>query len=152
MPKILNDAVQLISFFDTVEKLYLQVEVPEDLKTILLNSHLTVTARSMLSQMNQTKVNDFGAVKEFLLTQFKLTPQTYRSRFNNTVKHQDETYVLFANKLNLLLQQYTRARHIDEDFNQLMSCLVSDILKSSITDNNCLRKIYLFINRSQYSE
>jgi transposase InsO family protein len=141
MPKMSNDAVQLVTFFDTVEKLFNNFVVPHDLQAILLNPHLTATARSMLSRMDQTKVNDFNEVKDFLLTQFKLTPQTYRTRFNNTIKQQDETHVLYANKLHLLLQHYIRARNIDKDFERLISCLVSDRLRSSVTDNNCLRHI-----------
>jgi len=141
MPKMSNDAVQLVTFFDMVEKLFENFQVPSDLQAVLLNPHLTVTARSMLSRMDQTKINDFKEVKTFLLTQFKLTPQTYRTRFNNTVKQQDETHVLYANKLHLLLQHYIRARHIEDDFEQLVSCLVSDRLRSSVLDNNCLRYI-----------
>jgi hypothetical protein len=53
MPKMSNDAIQLITFFDSVEKLFVQFEVPDDLQAILLNPHLTVTARSMLSQIDQ---------------------------------------------------------------------------------------------------
>lgn len=141
MPKMSNDAVQLVTFFDTVEKLFTNFVVPPDLQAILLNPHLTATARSMLTRMDQTKVNDFKEVKDFLLTQFKLTPQTYRTRFNNTIKQQDETHVLYANKLHLLLQHYICARNIDKDFERLVSCLVSDRLRSSVMDNNCLRYI-----------
>jgi hypothetical protein len=83
--------------------------VPTDLQAILLNPHLTVTARSMLTCVDQYEVNNFGKVKELLLAQFKPTPQSYRTRFNNVVKQQDESHVLYTNKLHLLLQQYINA-------------------------------------------
>lgn len=141
MPKMPQDAVQLVTFFDTVEKLFARFELPADLQAILLNPHLTVTARSMLTRMDQNEVNNFGKVKEFLLAQFMLTPQSYRTRFNNAVKQQDESYVLYTNKLHLLLQQYINARNIGNSFGKLFSCLASDRRISSITDNNCLRYI-----------
>jgi hypothetical protein len=49
--------------------------------------------------------------------------------------------VLYTNKLHLLLQQYINARNIGNSFEKLVSCLVSDRLRSSITDNDCLRYI-----------
>jgi len=43
MPKMSNDAVQLVTFFDMVEKLFENFQVPSDLQAVLLNPHLTVT-------------------------------------------------------------------------------------------------------------
>jgi len=52
---------------DTVEKLFETFLVPDDLQVPSLNPHITVTDRSVLTRIDQTKVHDFEEVKELIL-------------------------------------------------------------------------------------
>ena len=141
LPKMPHDPIQMISFFETVEDVFKRFAVPADLQTILLNPHLTTKARALLARFDREKSNDFRAVRDFLLEQYHLTSNDYRHRFNTTDKHSQDTYVLYANQLSLLLQYYIRSRGMGNDINLLQSCLISDRIRSSITDVSCQKYI-----------
>ncbi len=114
--------------------------MPADIQTVLLYPQLSVKARNLLSRMDQSKVNKFAAVRDFLLEQFRLTPADYRKRFNEMTRKSDESNVLFANRLYTILQFYVNARKA-KTVDKLMSCVTSDRIRSSLTDYNCMRHI-----------
>ena len=132
LPKMPSDPVELISFFETVEDLFHKFEIPADLRATLLHPHLTEKARSLISHLDSASRSDFALVKKCLLDQFHLTPQEYRYKFNNVAKQSNETYLLFASRLKLLLEYYIRTRGIIKDFDRMLSLLVSDRIKSSL--------------------
>ena len=47
MSRMPNDPIELVSFFDSLEKLYATFEVPNDLKVTLLRPYLNDRARSL---------------------------------------------------------------------------------------------------------
>jgi hypothetical protein len=140
LPKMSSDPVELIPFFETVEDLFHKFDIPDDLKATLLHPHLTEKARSLLSHLDTASRSDFALVKKCLLDQFHLTPQEYRFKFNNLIKQSNETYLLFANRLKLLLDYYVRSRGIDKHFDRLLSLLVSDRMKANLP-SGCLQHI-----------
>ena len=50
----------------------------------------------------------YDKVKQFLLTEFKLTPREYKVRFDTATKNVSETYVLFASRLSCLVFNHLR--------------------------------------------
>ena len=109
-------------------------EVPADLQAKLLIPLLTSRAKSVICRMPATDMENYEELKQFLLSEFKLTPREYKARFDSAVKGTDETYVLFAARLRNLLMYYLRSRnvHAEEDFQKLCDLLVSDRLKSCL--------------------
>ena len=69
-------------------------------------------------------------LKEFLLTEYKLTPREYKIRFETAVKNAGETYTLFAARLRNLLSYYLKSRLVEYD--TLIELLISDRLKGSL--------------------
>src|SRR5664279_3631481 len=74
-------------------------------------------------------MDDYPAVRKFLLDEFHLTPIQFKDRFDKASKVQDETYTLFCSRLRNLLIYYHRSRSVS-DYEQLCSLLVADKIKS----------------------
>jgi len=62
-------------------------EVPAEVQAKLLIPLLTAQAKSLVNQMS---IGD-DELKEFLLTEYKLTPTEYKVRFKTAVKNAGET-------------------------------------------------------------
>ena len=81
--------------------------------------------------MTINDMSKYNELKEFLLTEYKLTPREYKIRFETAVKHADKTYTLFAARLRNLLSYYLKSRLV-EDYDTLIELLISDRLKGSL--------------------
>jgi len=81
--------------------------------------------------MTSDDLMSYDKVKQFLLTEFRLTLKEYKVRFDTASKNVNETYVLFTSRLGNLLSYYLRSRGV-EDFATLCELLVSDKLKSCL--------------------
>ena len=132
LPPMLHEIAERPQFFDTVEKLYSIYEVPVDLQAKLLIPLLTPRAKTVIGRMPATEMEQYEALKGFLLAEFKLTPREYKARFDDAAKRSDETYVLFAARLRNLLAYYLRSRKIGNDFDKLCDLIVSDRLKGAL--------------------
>jgi len=76
-------------------------------------------------------MSKYDELKEFLLTEYKLTPREYKIRFETGVKSAGKTYTLFAARLRNLLSYYLKSRLV-EDYKTLIKLLISDRLKGSL--------------------
>jgi len=59
-------------------------------------------------------------------------PQTYLDRFNTLTRSVDETTVMFASKLESLLNYYLEARKV-KDFDNLRELIICDRIKSTLS-------------------
>ena len=73
------------------------------------------------------------------MKKYGLTARTFLTRFSNLCKGTHDTYILFASKLEGLLRQYLEARKA-KYFETLVSLLISDRIKSSLSDQ-CMRYV-----------
>jgi len=131
LPKMPQESAKLSQFFETVEKLYAMYEVPAEVQAKILIPLLTAQAKSLVNQMTIDDMSKYDELKEFLLTEYKLTPREYKIRFETAVKHADETYTLFAARLRNLLSYYLKSRLV-EDYDTAIELLISDRLKGSL--------------------
>ena len=83
--------------------------------------------------MNAEELEDYEGVRDFLLSEFKLTPREYKARFDNATKRPDETFIYFAARLRNNLRYYLRSRDCLDDFERVFSLLISDKLKSCLS-------------------
>jgi hypothetical protein len=60
-----------------------------------------------------------------------------RARFTQAGKRSEESFVLFANRLDNLLKYYLHSRNADKDIKKLTDLLVADKLKD-VLPANCL--------------
>ena len=132
LPKMPDEFADIPLFFDNVENLFTVFSIDDDIRTKLLVPLLTNKARSSISRLKPEELNDYAKVKNFLLGEYKLTPKEYRTRFLNSVKQTDETYILFASRLSCLLNYYITSRNIGKDFDKLCQIMVADRLKECL--------------------
>jgi len=130
LPKMPIESAELPQFFETLEKLYAMYDVPEVVQAKLLIPLLTAQAKSLVNQMSVDDMREYTELKQFLLTEYKLTPREYKIRFETAVKNAVQTYTLFAARLRNLLSYYLKSRQV-EDYDTLIQLLISDRLKGS---------------------
>jgi len=71
--------------------------------------------------------------------EYVLTAKKFLAKFNNLRKADNDMHILFASKLKGLLRQYLDARK-GKEFETIVSLLISDRIKSSLSDQ-CLRYV-----------
>ena len=106
-------------------------EVPAEIQAKILIPLFTAQAKSLVNQMTIDSMSKYDELKEFLLTEYKLTLREYRIRFETAVESVGETYILFAVKIRNLLSYYLKSRLV-KDYETLIELLISDRLKVSL--------------------
>jgi len=132
LPHMPGEHAELPQFFDTVEKLFTIYQVSADVQAKPLIPILSTQAKTIIGRMTSDDLMSYDKVKQFLLTEFRLTPKEYKRRYDTASNNVSETYVLFASRLGNLLSYYLRSRGV-EDFATLCELLVSDKLKSCLS-------------------
>jgi len=94
-----SDATEIPQFFERLEAMFRSFEIPVDLRAKLLMSFLCLVAKSVISRLNAEEQEDYEGVRDFLLSEFKVTPRKYKARFDNVTKRPDETFIYFAARL-----------------------------------------------------
>jgi len=132
MSHMTDDASELPQFFENIEAVFQSFEVPDDLWAKLLLPFLSSKAKTLIARLNADEMNNYEGMRDFLLSEFKLTPREYKSRFDNATKKNDETYVYFTARLRNDLRYYLRSRDISDEFDKLCDLLIADKLKSCL--------------------
>ena len=96
LPKIPTDVRQIPQYFENVEHLFDICEVPADLRSKLLITHLSERAKSLIGRLDVGSLDNYDEMKKCLLGEFKLTAMQYKTRFDEASKPFDETHVLFV--------------------------------------------------------
>lgn len=135
-----DDPTEAPYFFENLEAIFEAFEVPLDLRATLLLPFLSQRARILTARGGIGDFNDYAKLKDFILSEFKLTPREYKARFDGATKHDDETFVLFTARLSNNLRYYLRSREVDKKFDRLCDLLVADKLKTCM-DNGPLNYI-----------
>ena len=78
-----SDATEILQFFESLEAMFRLFEIPADLHAKLLLPFLSLKAKSLISCLNAEELEDYEGVRDFLLSEFKLTPREYKARFDN---------------------------------------------------------------------
>jgi len=88
-----DDPIEAVAFFMNVEQLFDVYKVPTDLKPLFIRPYLNDKAKSIVSKLTPDVAGDYSRLKDALLYEFKLSPNTYLERFNNCRKSGAETFV-----------------------------------------------------------
>ena len=71
-----NDPIEAIAFFMNVEQLFVY-KVPTDLQAFFIRPYLNEKAKSIVSRLTPDVAGDYSRLKNALLHEFKLSPNTY---------------------------------------------------------------------------
>ena len=139
LPRMCNDAGELPGYFKAVENLFQVYQVPAAVQSKLLIPLLTEKAKSLIARLSVAKLDNYKEVRDFLLREFRLSPEQYRDKFLTVNKNFDETYTLFGSKLKNLFQYYMDSRKVTT-MNELMELMIADRIKRSLPEH-CLKHV-----------
>jgi len=94
-----NDPLDLIPFFDHVDKLFYDLRIPENLRVTLLRPYVNDKARLLISRFDVARAADYEFVKRYLMDQFKLLPQYFMEQFNSIARQPLESFKAFVSRL-----------------------------------------------------
>ena len=127
-----NEPIEIVSWFASLDHLFNQLCVPDDLRAILVRPYLNDRAKNLLSRCDPSKSQDYKVVKKFLLQELQLTPSVYLEKFNSETKSSNETYHQFGNRLTALFDYYVEARQVNNNYDRLAQLMIYDRIKSSL--------------------
>jgi len=76
----------------------------------------------VISRLCAGELEDYGAMRDFILAKFKLTPTEYKTRFDSAVKRNEETFTLFAARLRSSLRYYLKSHDCMDDLTIYLHC------------------------------
>ena len=124
-----NDINEIPVYLDTLDRIFTEYNVPNEIRINLVNPYLSSAARKLIVSLPADDLTDYEHFKAALLREFALTPNKYRDLFWNSVKKPNETFVTYATRLDSLFSMYLKSRNV-EDFDGVKSLMISDKLKS----------------------
>ena len=95
-----------------LEKLFDQLEVPGELRAVLLRPYLNDRAKALLARCDLDKTGDYNAIKEYLLREMRFSPSVYLEKFNSMTRDASETFQQFATRLMSLFDFYLESRKV----------------------------------------
>ena len=131
--KFPSDPIEIPGFFDHLDGLFNVYEVDKDVRAKLLLAILSERAKALTMRLTEAQLNDYKFLKEFLLREFKISPSNLRARFWSLHKASDESFTIYSSKLRVALMYYLKSRKITDEFDKLVSLLVADRLKESLS-------------------
>jgi len=134
-----DDVTDLPSYFRGVEEQFEQLKIPDKYRARLIYRYLSDRARTLCSRLEPDIREDYVRMKNVIMKEYGLTAKCFLDKFNILKKSANDTYILFSSKLRGLLLQYLHERKVT-NFDDLVSLLVSDRIKSSLT-LQCLKYV-----------
>jgi len=111
-------------FFRNADALFTTLEVPADLKGVLIRPFLNERSKALVARLDDSEAANYDEIKSLILQENKITPATYRDKFNLERKEESETYMMFTSRLRTWLTSYTESRGVTnlQDLQELLLC------------------------------
>lgn len=135
-----DEVTDVPSWFRGVEDQFEKLKVPSVFRARLLHKYLSPRSRTLCARLDPQVRDDYAKMKEALLKDLGLSAKIFLEKFNCVRKVTSDTFMLHASKLESLLRQYLNARKVDDDFDKLVNLLISDRIKSELSEP-CLKHI-----------
>ena len=130
--KMPDEPIEVISWFISLERLFVQLSVPAELKVVLMRPYFNDRAKTLFARCDEKQAADYDAVKRYLLQEMRLSPSVYLEKFNSVTRENSETYNQFATRLMSLLDFYIESRNIKGDYKRLVELLAYDKIKANL--------------------
>ena len=128
--KMPSESVDVDSWFMSVEKLFEQLKVPDELQSVLIRPYLSDRAKILMSKCDQAHSVGYQNLKRFLLQEFQLSPSVYLDKFSTLVYDKNETYNQFSTRLMTLFEYYIESRKINRSYEKIVDLMIYDRIKS----------------------
>ena len=124
------EPVDVISWFISLENLFDQLEVPGELRAVLMRPYLNERAKTLLARCNVDQTASYDEVKRYLLQEMRLSSSVYLDKFNSVTRDSTETFHQFSLRLLSLFEFYVQSRKINSNYDKLLELVVYDRIKS----------------------
>ena len=91
-----NEPIDVITWFICLERLFDQLQVPSDLRTVSMRPYLSDRAKALLARSDVARTADHGAIKRYLLQEMRLSSSVYLDKFNSVTRDNAETFHQFS--------------------------------------------------------
>jgi len=125
-----NEPIDMITWFICLERLFDQLQVPSDLRAVLMRPYLSDRAKALLACCDVARTADYGAIKRYLLQEMRLSSSVYLDKFNSVMRDNAETFHQFSLRLLSLFEFYVESRKINRNYTKLVDLVVYDRIKS----------------------
>jgi len=130
--KMPSESIEIVSWFLSVEKLFDQLKVPEELQSVLIRPYLSDHAKILMANCDPAHTVNYQTIKKFLLQELHLSASVYLDKFNSLVQEKDERFSQYSNRLLSLFTYYVESRKINRDFEKLVDLIIYDKIKSQL--------------------
>ena len=89
----LGDRDDIESYLTTFERIATSYKWPDEVWSLKLAPQLTGKAQAAYANMDTTSARDYALVKKAILKRYDINEETYRQRFRNAKKRQDESFM-----------------------------------------------------------
>ena len=135
-----NQVMDALPFFEHCERIFADIGCPAAIQAQIIRPYLSERAKQLLSRLDPTRAAVYAEVKQYILSELKLSPAVYLDKFNNLKRNESETCVSFLSKLKTLFSHYVQSRHVGLSYQKLVSLILSDKIKSTLSES-CLNHI-----------
>ena len=97
----------------------------------LIRPFLTDRSKMLIAKLDPSKSSVYKEIKAAILREYKVSAPMYRDKFNELVKADDQTYVMYVSSLFSLINGYMESRKVTK-FSELKVLLVSDRVKATL--------------------
>jgi len=127
-----NDALDTVAFFRNAV-LFHEVKVPAELRGILIRPFLNERYKTLVARLAPERAARYDEIKALILKEYKMSPATYKEKFNTLVKNDSETYGMYGSRLQALIDGYLESRHVTR-FDDLRNLLLCDRVKAVLSE------------------
>jgi len=106
------DPCGLPLYFDDLEKLYKQFDVPAKLQASLLIPYLNTSTQMMITRLPAGDLESYTKLKTFIVAQHKLSSKDYKQRFSHAMRNSKETNVAYVSRLSALQDYWLRSKEV----------------------------------------
>jgi len=106
------DPCGLPLYFDNLERLYKQFDVPDKLQASLLLPYLNTRTQMMITRLPAEDLENYTKLKTFILAQHKLSSKDYKQRFTQAMRNSMETNVAYVSRLSTLQDYWLRSKEV----------------------------------------
>ena len=113
--KLIPDFVEKdpAEFFIQFEKLSSTLKWPKDYWPVLVQSGLKGKGLSAYLALSEVECKSYDTVKESILQAYQITAEYYRTKFRNSRKSFNESYIEFAHNVEKLMNRWLTSSDVD---------------------------------------
>ncbi|KAL1480069.1 hypothetical protein MTO96_051348 [Rhipicephalus appendiculatus] len=123
------------AWFKSAETMLRSCDIPQDAAGAIIIPFLNEKSRTLVANKSEDRVLSYNEVREFVLSELKLTPEEYKRRFYGCRKGK-ESWGQCVTKLEINLDYYLRSRKV-ETVEELRALIVSDRAKEMMSHELC---------------